>query len=49
MPKKDGSKQKYSPPKLRVYGDLRKITQGGRKSKNEANTIAGPKTRPGNG
>lgn len=42
-------KKPYAPPRLSCYGDLRQLTGGGKKAKNESNTVAGPKTRPGTG
>ncbi|HUF90890.1 MAG TPA: lasso RiPP family leader peptide-containing protein [Candidatus Limnocylindria bacterium] len=37
-------KKKYAPPRLRRYGDLRTLTLGNRKNKNEP---TGVKTRTG--
>jgi hypothetical protein len=44
-------KKPYSSPRLRRYGDLRALTAGGTRAKNEANSGAnpGPKTRAGSG
>lgn len=39
-------KKPYTAPRLRCYGDLRKLTGGGTRSKDETNTVTGPKTRP---
>lgn len=39
------TKKPYTPPRLSRYGDLRTLTGGGTKSKDETNTIATPKTR----
>lgn len=41
-------KKPYTPPRLRCYGNLRKLTGGIRKNKTEANVNAvGSKTKPG--
>jgi hypothetical protein len=44
-------KKTYTPPRLRRYGDLRTLTEGTQKAKNEANNGAnpGPKTRASTG
>jgi len=44
-------KKTYSSPRLRRYGDLRTLTEGTQKAKNEANNGAnpGPKTRASTG
>lgn len=42
------NKKPYTPPRLRCYGDLRRLTGGGTKSRSEAN-VAGPKTKAGSG
>lgn len=39
-------KKRYTPPRLRRYGDLRTLTQGGTKPKNEAGDTVGPRTKP---
>ena len=39
------AKKPYTPPRLRRYGDLRRLTKGGVKQKDEANQLATPKTR----
>jgi len=40
-------KKPYAPPRLRSYGNLRTLTQGGTKAKNEAATIGPPpRTKP---
>jgi len=39
-------KKPYTAPRLRCYGDLKSLTQGGIKQKDESNVLAAPKTRP---
>ncbi len=39
-------KKPYKAPRLLRYGDFRTLTKGGTKKKNEAGSLAGPKTRP---
>lgn len=41
-------KKPYTTPRLRLYGDLRKLTGGGTKNRSETN-VAGPKTKSGTG
>lgn len=39
-------KRAYTPPRLRCYGDLRKLTGGGVQTHTEANAVTTAKTRP---
>ena len=39
------TKKPYAPPRLRRYGDLRRLTGGGAQNRSEANVV-GPKTKP---
>lgn len=39
-------KKPWSPPRLRRYGDLRTLTRGGTKPRDELHTFVGPRTRP---
>lgn len=42
-------KKPYATPRLRRYGDLKTLTRGGTKNRDETNTITTPKTRPQGG
>ena len=44
-------KKPYASPRLTRYGDLKTLTGGGRRARNELNSgpNPGPKTRPGGG
>ncbi len=43
---KHPAKKPYTVPRLERYGDLKSLTRGGIKQKDETNQIAAPKTRP---
>lgn len=39
----------YAPPRLRVYGNLRTLTQGGKRKKQEGGNNEAAKTKGGSG
>ena len=45
--KRSPSKRPYTPPTLRSYGDLRKLTKGKTRSRQEVGGSTGKKTRAG--
>lgn len=42
---KRSPKKPYTTPRLRCYGDLRRLTGGSTKSRSETSNTAGPKTK----
>ena len=39
-----GKKKAYNTPRLTVYGDLRRLTAGGTRQRDEAGVVGGPST-----